>query len=118
MRLSSSKTTEAQFKTLEGGHTLHLSLNSDDLQPLNQPVFLAIRPEHVGISSTSSNGNTPNTLKAEVREIVFGGATSMVRVDANGLALEALVLQPDALRVGSICEVRLPAERLSALKNA
>ena len=118
MRLSSSKATDAEFKTLEGGHTLHLSMNSADLEPLNQPVFLAIRPEHVHVSSISNNGNTPNTLKAEVREIVFGGATSMVRVDANGLALEALVLQPDALRIGSICEVSLPPERLSALKNA
>jgi iron(III) transport system ATP-binding protein len=118
MRLSSSKTTEAEFKTLEGGHTLRLSLDSGDLQPLNQPVFLAIRPEHVRITASSSNGNLPNTLKAEVREIVFGGATSTVRVDANGLALEALVLQPDGLRVGSICEVSLPPEKLSALKNA
>jgi hypothetical protein len=34
------------------------------------------------------------------------------------LALEALVLQPDDLRVGSMCQVILPADRLSALKNA
>ena len=118
MRLSSSKTTEAEFKTLEGGHSLHLRLNTDELQPLNQPVFLAIRPEHVRVEQTDGNNSTPNRLRAEVREIVFGGATSTVRLDANGLALEALVLQPDGLRVGGTCHVVLPAERLSALKNA
>ena len=118
MRLSSSKTTDAEFKTLEGGHTLHLPLNADDLQPLNQPVFLAIRPEHVRIGPPDGNGREQNVLSAEIREVVFGGATSTVRVDANGLALEALVLQPDDLRVGSMCQVILPADRLSALKNA
>lgn len=118
MRLSSSKTSEAEFKTLEGGHTLHLSLAAGNLQPLNQPVFLAIRPEHVRIGPPDGNGQQQNTLSAEIREVVFGGATSTVRVDANGLALEALVLQPDELRVGSICHVFLPADSLSALKNA
>lgn len=118
MRLSSSKTTDAEFKTLEGGHTLHLPLNAADLQPLNQPVFLAIRPEHVRIGPPDGNGSGQNLLSAEIREVVFGGATSTVRVDANGLALEALVLQPDELRVGSMCQVFLPADRLSALKNA
>jgi iron(III) transport system ATP-binding protein len=118
MRLSSSKTTEAEFKTLEGGHVLHLSLNAEDLQPLNQPVFLSIRPEHVRIAAPGENGRGENTVAAEIREVVFGGATSTVRVDANGLQLEALVLQSDQLRVGSTCRVVLPAERLSALKNA
>jgi ABC-type Fe3+/spermidine/putrescine transport system ATPase subunit len=118
MRLSSSKTTEAEFKTLEGGHNLHLPLNPDELAPLNQPVFLAIRPEHVRVESTSLNNGTPNRLHAEIREIIFGGATSMVRLDANGLALEALVLEPDGLRVGGTCQAVLPPERLSALKNA
>ncbi len=121
MRLSSSKTTEAEFKTLEGGHNLHLRLPADELAPLNQPVVLSIRPEHVRvdvIGPADLNNETPNRLHAEIREIVFGGATSMVRLDANGLALEALVLQPDGLRVGGTCHVVLPPERLSPLKNA
>ena len=121
MRLSSSKTTEAEFKTLEGGHSLQLRLHGDELAPLNQPVVLAIRPEHVRvdvIGPADLNNGTPNRLHAEIREIIFGGATSMVRLDANGLALEALVLEPDGLRVGGTCQVVLPPERLSALKNA
>ncbi len=116
MRLTSSKTTHAEFKTLEGGHTLQLSVPASELQPLNKPVFLSIRPEHVQVST--NNGDGPNTLQAEVRDIVFGGATSIVRVDANGLALEALVLQADGLTVGSTCNVTLPPARLAALKNA
>src|SRR5687768_10357541 len=47
MRLSSSNTGDGEFKTLEGGHTLHLPVKHSDLSPLNQPVFLSIRPEHV-----------------------------------------------------------------------
>src|SRR5919205_2643920 len=103
MRLSSSKTTDGEFKTLEGGHTLHLPVKHDDLAPLNKPVYLAIRPEHVQLS-TGSNG-APNTLPATIREIVFSGATSTVRVDANGLLLEALVLRTDALEVNQPCTV-------------
>src|SRR6476661_5170150 len=47
MRVSSSKTSEGEFKTLEGGHTLRLAVQHDELAPLNKPVYLAIRPEHV-----------------------------------------------------------------------
>src|SRR4029078_4865376 len=47
MRLCSSKTTHGEFKTLEGGLTLKFAVNHDELAPLNKPVFLAIRPEHV-----------------------------------------------------------------------
>src|SRR5687767_10710262 len=51
MRLSSSKTTGGEFKTLEGGHTLRLTVKHDELAPLNQPVFLSIRPEHVQLDA-------------------------------------------------------------------
>ncbi len=115
MRLSSSKTTQGEFKTLEGGHVLHLSVAHDELAPLNQPVILAIRPEHIRFVR---NGQTSeNLIQAEVREIVFAGATSTVRVNANGLPLEALVLEPNGLKVGDDCAVVLDPERLSLLKN-
>src|SRR5215217_754178 len=68
MRLSSSKTSSGEFKTLEGGHTLHLPIKHEELAPLNKPVYLAIRPEHVQLSS-KSNGAT-NTLPATIRDIV------------------------------------------------
>ena len=93
MRLSSSKTSDGEFKTLEGGHTLHLAVKHDDLAPLNKPVYLAIRPEHVQLKWCWRREFPVRSI----REIVSAGATSTVRVDANGLLLEALVLRTDGL---------------------
>lgn len=114
MRLSSSKTADGEFKTLEGEHTLRLTVKHDELAPLNKPVFLAIRPEHVQLST---NDNTSvNSLPGKIREIVFAGATSSVRVDANGLVLEALVLRTDGLEIDQHCNVILSPEYLTILK--
>ncbi|MGH9968464.1 MAG: ABC transporter ATP-binding protein [Pyrinomonadaceae bacterium] len=115
MRLSSSKEASAEFKTLEGDHTLRLPIEHDDLAPLNKPCVLAIRPEHLLVDKTGPRSG--NVLSARVREINFAGATSTVKLDANGLNLEALVLQPDGLVVGDSCFVTLPPERISLLKN-
>jgi iron(III) transport system ATP-binding protein len=118
MRLSSSKTSVAEFKTLEGGHTIHLAVKHDELASLNKPCFLAIRPEHVVLARGDQDIQTgANILRAQIREIVFAGATSTIRVDANGLLLEALVLEPDGLKVGADCSVTLPPARLSILKG-
>ena len=115
MRLSSSKTAEGEFKTLEGGHTLHLPVKHEDLAPLNKPVFLAIRPEHVQLSTNDHEAE--NSLRGNIREIVFAGATSTVHVDAGGLLLEALVLRADGFEVDQPCSVILPKDRLTLLKN-
>jgi len=115
MRLSSSKSSEAEFKTLEGDHTLRFPVNHDELAPLNKPVFLSIRPEHVSLSL--QNGRNNNTLSGRIQEIVYGGATSTVRIDANGLLLEALVLQPNGLKVGEECSVVLAPEHLRLLRS-
>ena len=114
MRLSSSKTSEGEFKTLAGGHTLHLPVKHEELAPLNQPVYLAIRPEHVQLS-LNPNG-APNSLPGNIREIVFAGATSTIRVDANGLLLEALVLRADGLEVNQPCHMVLSPDHLTLLK--
>ena len=115
MRLSSSKTTDGEFKTLDGGHTLHLPIKHDELAPLNKPVYLAIRPEHVQLSL--NDNHAVNSLPGKIREIVFAGATSTVRVDANGLLIEALVLRTDGLEVDQQCNVVLTPDRLALLKN-
>jgi iron(III) transport system ATP-binding protein len=115
MRLSSSKTTDGEFQTLDGDHTLKLNIKHEELAPLNKPVFLAIRPEHVVLTTQPSTAE--NTLIGHVREIVFAGATSTVRVDANGLMLEALVLQPNGLQTGQECKVILPPEHLRPLRS-
>ena len=115
MRLSSSNTSEGEFKTADGNHILRLSVNHSDLSPINQPVFLAIRPEHVQIHKNGNSGT--NSLRGHIREIVFAGATSTVRVDAAGLLLEALVLQPEGFAINQECTVVLPQDRLTLLQN-
>jgi len=115
MRTSSSKSNVAEFKTLQGGHTLRLPVQQDDLSPLNKPCFLAIRPEHLVINRGPTSDE--NSLSARIRSIDFAGATSSIKLNANGLSLEALVLQPDGLGVGNDCTVTLPAERLRLLRN-
>jgi ABC-type sugar transport system ATPase subunit len=113
--LSSSQTSDGEFRTLEGGHTLQLPVKHDELAPLNKPVFLAIRPEHVQISTNDNRAE--NSLRGNIREIVFAGATSTVRIDAGGLLLEALVLRTESLEVNQSCNVVLPKDRLTLLKN-
>ena len=115
MCLSSSKTTAGEFKTLEGGHMLRLTIKHEELAPLNKPVFLAIRPEHVQLSTNDHDAE--NSLRGHIREIVFAGATSTVRVDANGLVIEALVLRTNGLEVNRECSVILSPEHLTVLKN-
>ena len=115
MRLSSSKATVTEFKTLAGGHTLQLPAAHDELAPLNQPCSLAIRPEHLRLSRT--NPERPNVVAAQVNEINFAGATSSVKLNANGLQLEALLLQPDGLSAGDQCFVELPSDRISLLSE-
>jgi len=115
MRLSSSKTTAGEFKTLDGGHTLRLPVKHEELAPLNKPVVLSIRPEHVQLSTNDYGAE--NSLRGHIREIVFAGATSTVRVDANGLMLEALVLRTNGLEVNRECNVILSPEHLTVLKN-
>lgn len=115
VRLSSSKTSDGEFKTVDGDHTLHVPVTKDELAPMNKPVVLAIRPEHVQLSA--NNESAENLLRGIVREIVFAGATSTIRVDANGLLLEALVVQPDGLKVGNECAVILRPDKLRLLRQ-
>ena len=115
MRLSSSKSEIGEFKTLEGGHVIRIPVTDKNLVPLNQPCILAIRPEHVLV--TNSVDKLENVLPATVREINFAGATSSIKLDANGLTLEALALDADGISVGDAVTVALPAERIALLKN-
>src|SRR5688572_23926441 len=116
MRLSSSKVEIGEFKTLEGGHTIRIRVDDKELIPLNQPCVLAIRPEHVLLGN--SDEKPENALAAIVREINFAGATSSVKLDANGLTLEALTLETNGLTVGDRCTAILPPHRISLLKDA
>ena len=115
MRLSAMKSETGEFKTLEGGHMIRLPVKPAELPPLNNPCTLAIRPEHVVITKDEVSGE--NVLQATVREIEFAGATSIIRLDASGLLLEALVLSATGLAIGDTCAVVLPADRVMLLKE-
>jgi ABC-type Fe3+/spermidine/putrescine transport system ATPase subunit len=115
MRLSSSKSEIHEFKTLDGGHIIRVAVADKNLVPLNHPCILAIRPEHLLIEKPGVPSE--NALPAIVREINFAGATSSVKLNAAGLALEALALETNGLSVGSQCTAVLPANRISLLKN-
>jgi iron(III) transport system ATP-binding protein len=115
MRLSSSKASIAEFKSLKGGHTFKLPVPHDNLLPLNKPCFLAIRPEDIIVNGSVTEAE--NKFRATLREVNFAGATSSIKLDANGLIIEALVLQVDGLSPGNDYDVTLPASKLSLLKN-
>ncbi len=115
IRLSSKDSSHAEFKTLDGGHTLRVQVSANELPPLNQPLFLAIRPEHLSITAHVDEG--VNQINATVRDVNFAGATSTIKLDANGLGLEALVLQPNGIGVGESCVVALPEQHISLLKE-
>jgi len=113
-RLSSSDEPLGKFKTIDGEHMLLVPTARERLGPINQNCTLAIRPEHLVISKEAS-GAKENLLSATIREINFEGATTSVHLDAGGLMLEALLLSPDGLKVGSSCAVELPSDRITIL---
>jgi iron(III) transport system ATP-binding protein len=115
IRLSAGKSELAEFQTLEGGHTIRIAVGDKNLVPLNQACILAIRPEHILI--TKLDDQLENAVPATVREINFAGATSSIKLDANGLTLEALALEAAGLSVGDHCIAVLPPERISLLRN-
>jgi iron(III) transport system ATP-binding protein len=117
-RLSASHETPARFITIDGGHTLSVPVRREDLKPLNKNCTLAIRPQHLVIGKAVGDDATTsrvNRLRASIRAINFNGATTTVRLDAGGLALEALLLRLDALSVGNECTVELPPEQITVL---
>ncbi|HVS80234.1 MAG TPA: TOBE domain-containing protein, partial [Pyrinomonadaceae bacterium] len=120
MRLTSSNDAVTKFKTLEGGHTLAVSATHEQLMhlPVNKPCLLAIRPEAVTVSENAAALEADNKLTAQIEHIEFSGATTTLTLDANGLKLEALVLQGDGLRIGDECVVSLPVDRIGLLSES
>lgn len=116
-RLTSSESEMPEFQTVLGNHQLFTD-KTEKNQPgaINQNVTLAIRPEHVSISFGASFPED-NLLRAEITGISFLGATTLIKLNANGLILEALVLRLVGLHVGDECMVGLPPERILVLKD-
>jgi iron(III) transport system ATP-binding protein len=114
MRLTSSNDPITRFKTLEGGHTLTVVASHEQLMslPVNKPCLLAIRPEAI----TLNDKHVPeNQLAARIEHIEFGGATSTLTLDANGLKLEVLVLRSDGFAIGEQWVASLPRNHIRLL---
>lgn len=115
--LASTRETP-EFQTVEGNHLLFTDKTQGPDQPLtmDQTVTLAIRPEHISISSGASFPED-NLLKAKITGIDYMGATTLINLDASGLALKALVLRLVGLQIGDECVVGLPPDRILVLSE-
>ena len=116
MRLTSSNDPVTKFKTLEGGHTLTVSASHEQLMnlPVNKPCWLAIRPEAIRLNDKPGRDNQ---LAARVEHIEFGGATTTLTLDANGLKLEVLVVRADEFVSGDECQLTVPADQVRLLAS-
>jgi ABC-type Fe3+/spermidine/putrescine transport system ATPase subunit len=116
-RLTSNKAELPEFQTLVGEHHLFTAkTEKHTLGTLTQNVCLAIRPEHISISFGASFPED-NLLKATISEIRFQGSTTLIKLDAGGLFLEAMVLRLVGLNIGDECMVGLPPDRILVLKD-
>ena len=116
-RLTSNKTDIQEFLSIEGNHRIFAAMHDKkSLGAINQNIFLAIRPEHISISSGASFPED-NLLKATVTQVKFFGHTTLIKLDANGLRLEAMVLRLVGLNVGDECVVGLPPDRILIFKD-
>lgn len=115
--LASSTSEIPEFITLEGEHRISTQkVSKNNMGAIDQNATLAIRPEHISISFGASFPED-NLLKAEITEILYQGATTLLKLDANGLTLQALVLRLVGLNVGDECVVGLPPDRIFVLKD-
>lgn len=115
MRLSSSKSKTHEFRTLNGNHLILANVKEEQkMLPINKPVTLAIRPEDIKFFSGASFPGD-NVLKATIKEIKFSGATTIVKLDAGGLFLEALLLRLIGLSIGDEILIGLPPDCIKVL---
>jgi len=116
-RLTSTDTDMPEFQTVEGLHRLSTARTVKPmLNGLNQNVFLTIRPEHISMSFGASFPED-NLLKATIHEIKYRGSTTLIKLDAGGLILKAIVLRLVGLNIGDECMIGLPPDRILVLKD-
>lgn len=102
-------------QTSKGNHSLRIAARRFNDQINGNSFTLAIRPEHVRV--TRQKDGAENFLAAQISEINFAGATTSLKLDAQGLSLESLVIDPDGFAVGDACFVELPQHRITALEK-
>lgn len=115
--IDSGKNELSEFVTLRGEHRISTAkIGEKDLIGANQIVNLAIRPEHISISFGASFPED-NLIKATVKGVRFGGATTKIILDAEGLILKTLVLRLVGLNIGDQCMVGIPPDRIQIYKD-
>lgn len=116
-RLTSSKKDLQEFVTIEGEHRLSAAVSGmKRLSPINQDTLLSIRPEEISISSGASFPED-NLVKATVVEVNFLGPITRLKLDANGLDLQAIVLRLVGLEAGDECMVGIPPDRIKIISG-
>jgi ABC-type Fe3+/spermidine/putrescine transport system ATPase subunit len=116
-RVSFNNQPIPEFQTLTGEHRLQTGkAEKKELGAITNNVTLMIRPEHISISFGASFPED-NLLKARIAAVQYRGATTRVKLNADGLILEALVLRLVGLNEGDECMVGLPPDRILVLKN-
>lgn len=116
-RLTSNKNETQEFQTLDANHRIFAAMqDKKSLAPIDQNTFLAIRPEHISISFGASFPED-NLLKAKITGVKFLGHMTLIKLDAEGLTLEAMVLRLVGLNIGDECVVGLPIDRILILKD-
>jgi ABC-type Fe3+/spermidine/putrescine transport system ATPase subunit len=111
-RLSSNNADVPEFQTIDGRHRLTTGRTEKArLGALNRNVNLAIRPEHVSISFGASFPED-NLLKAVVIGVKFLGPATLVKLDAAGLEVDALVMRLVGLKPGDECMIGVPPDRI------
>lgn len=116
-RLTSNKAALSEFQTIEGEHRLFVdNVEKRKLGAINQIVTLMIRPENL-ILTFGAAFPEDNLLKAEITEIKNFGATTRILLDARNLKLEAQVIRLIGLKIGDVCLVGLPPNRIKVLKD-
>ncbi|MBX7173234.1 MAG: ABC transporter ATP-binding protein [Pyrinomonadaceae bacterium] len=116
-RITFNNEPDLEFQTLVGDHRIRIDkIEKSVVGAITNNVSLAIRPEHISISFGASFPED-NLLKAEIAEIEYQGATTRIKLNANGLILEALVLRLVGLNIGDACMVGLPRDRILVLKD-
>lgn len=117
MRVSFNNQPTQEFQTLAGNHRLLTDKTEKSLLgAITAPVTLVIRPEHISISFGASFPED-NLLKAKIIGVRYQGATTLLKLDADGLILESLVLRLVGLKVGDECMVGMPPDRILVLQD-
>ena len=116
-RLTSSKANSPEFQTIDGSHRLTVrKVEKARLGPLNQNMLLAIRPEHISISFGASFPED-NLLKARITDVKFLGPNTLMKLDADGLQVSALVMRLVGLTPGDECMLGMPPDRIAVYER-